>query len=87
MDATNGQTAAVPQSSCGTGAGGGRPRRHAYFAAEVMDRYNIPKDDLFTAMTPHLAKLQNPNDVHFTGEGYDFLGARVAESIEGALKK
>ena len=38
-------------------------------------------------MTPHLAKLQNPNDVHFTGEGYDFLGARVAESIEGALKK
>ncbi|MEI7651765.1 MAG: SGNH/GDSL hydrolase family protein [Verrucomicrobiota bacterium] len=58
-----------------------------HFAAEVMDRYNIPKDDLFTAMTPHLAKLQNPNDVHFTGEGYDFLGARVAESIEGALKK
>ena len=50
-------------------------------AAEVMKKHGIPTDDLFAAMTPHLAKLQNPNDVHFTGEGYDFLGAKVGEAI------
>ena len=50
-------------------------------AAEVMKKHGIPTDDLFGAITPHLAKLQNPNDVHFTGEGYDFLGAKVGEAI------
>ncbi len=50
-------------------------------AAEVMKKHAIPTDDLFAAITPHLAKLQNPNDVHFTGEGYDFLGAKVGEAI------
>jgi lysophospholipase L1-like esterase len=55
-------------------------------AAEVMKKHGIPTDDLFAAMTPHLAKLQNSNDVHFTGEGYDFLGAKVGEAILGRLK-
>ena len=55
-------------------------------AAEVMKKHGIPTDDLFAAITPHLAKLQNPNDVHFTGEGYDFLGAKVGEAIQGRLK-
>ena len=27
-------------------------------------------DDLFTAITPHLAQMQNPNDVHFNAKGY-----------------
>ena len=51
-----------------------------------MKKHGIPTDDLFTAITPHLAKLQNPNDVHFTGEGYDFLGTQVGEAILGQLK-
>lgn len=55
-------------------------------AAEVMKKHGIPTDDLFAAITPHLAKLQNPNDVHFSGEGYDFLGAKVGEAILGRLK-
>ena len=55
-------------------------------AAEVMKKHGIPTDDLFAAMTPHLAKLQNPNDVHFTGEGYDFLGAKVGEAILVLIK-
>ena len=45
-------------------------------AAEVMQRQGVSTDDLFAAITPHLAKLQNPNDVHFNGEGYDFLGRK-----------
>ncbi len=55
-------------------------------AAEVMKKHGIPTDDLFAAITPHLAKLQNPNDVHFTGEGYDFLGAKVGEAILVLIK-
>ncbi|MHB8899725.1 MAG: SGNH/GDSL hydrolase family protein [Thermoguttaceae bacterium] len=56
-------------------------------AAAVMARHGIATDDLFTAVTPHLARFQNPNDVHFNGEGYLFLGRKVAESIEGVLKR
>lgn len=55
-------------------------------AAEVMKKHGIPTDDLFGAITPHLARLQNPNDVHFNGEGYDFLGGKVGESILARLK-
>ena len=55
-------------------------------AAEVMKKHGIPTDDLFTAITPHLAKLQNRNDVHFTGEGYDFLGAEVGAAILVRIK-
>jgi acyl-CoA thioesterase-1 len=55
-------------------------------AAEVMKKHGVLIDDLFAAITPRLAELQNPNDVHFNGKGYDFLGQQVAQSIEQALK-
>lgn len=56
-------------------------------AAEVMRKHGIPTDDLFAAITPKLAQLQNPNDVHFSGEGYDFLGGKVAEAVLARLQK
>jgi lysophospholipase L1-like esterase len=55
-------------------------------AAEVMARHGVASDDLFTAITPHLAEMQNPKDVHFNAKGYDFLGQTVAASIQKALK-
>jgi hypothetical protein len=55
-------------------------------AAEVMKRHGVAIDDLFAAITPHVAEMQNANDVHFSGEGYEFLGQQVAKSIEAALK-
>lgn len=55
-------------------------------AAEVMKKHGIPTDDLFTAITPHLVKLQNPNDVHFTADGYEFLGEKVGESVLARLR-
>jgi hypothetical protein len=54
-------------------------------AAEIMRKHGIPVDDLFAAITPRLATLQNPNDVHFTAAGYDFLGAQVAAALRSAL--
>ncbi len=55
-------------------------------AGEVMQRRGIATVDLFTAVTPHLAEMQNPNDVHFNSKGYEFLGNQVAAAIEAALK-
>ena len=55
-------------------------------AAEIMKKHGIPTDELFAAMTPRLAEFQPPLDVHFTGAGYDFLGATVGEAILSRLK-
>ncbi|MFT5367200.1 MAG: hypothetical protein ACI8V2_002158 [Candidatus Latescibacterota bacterium] len=55
-------------------------------AEELMQKYGIVIDDLFTVVTPHLAVLQNTDDVHFKGEGYEFLGKQVAASIEAAIE-
>jgi lysophospholipase L1-like esterase len=56
-------------------------------AARLMQKHGIAIDDLFTFITPHLATAQNPNDVHFTGPGYQMLGQQVAASITDALAK
>jgi hypothetical protein len=56
-------------------------------AAGIMKKNGIPTDDLFSAITPHLATMQNPDDVHFNAQGYDFLGAAVAKAIEEQLPK
>jgi len=56
-------------------------------AAELMQKHNVATDDLFGAITPHLAEMQNPNDVHVNGKGYDFLGETVAKAIEAELAK
>ena len=55
-------------------------------AAEIMKKHGIPTDDLFAAMTPRLTEFQPPLDVHFTGAGYDFLGATLGEAILARLK-
>jgi lysophospholipase L1-like esterase len=38
-------------------------------------------------LTPHLATMQNPNDMHFNDAGYNFLGGKVAESMQQALQR
>lgn len=55
-------------------------------AADVMKRHHVAVDDLFNAITPHLSKLQNPNDVHFNAEGNEFLGKAAASAIKTLLK-
>ncbi len=54
-------------------------------AAAVMARHGIPAADLFAAVTPQVATLQNPNDVHFNAAGYEFLGRQVAAAIAAQL--
>lgn len=56
-------------------------------AAELMKKHGVAIDDLFAAITPHLAEMQNPHDVHFNAQGYDYLGATVAQAIEAQLPR
>lgn len=56
-------------------------------AKQVMEENGVAVDDLNTHITPHLAKLQNPRDVHFSKEGSEFLAKQVAASIEAQLPK
>lgn len=55
-------------------------------AARVMQEHGVFTDDLFVFITPSLATMQNPKDVHFNAEGYDLLGKQVAASIEAMFK-
>ena len=54
-------------------------------AAALMKNRGIIVNDLFARITPHLRDFQPPNDVHFTPEGYDFLGQQVAQAIQRTL--
>ncbi len=56
-------------------------------ASEIMAKHGVATDDLFTAVAPHLERLQNPNDVHFNAAGYEFLGQRVAAAISKVLEQ
>jgi len=55
-------------------------------AQRVMAENGVAIDDLNAAITPQLAALQNPKDVHFKREGSDFLAREVAKSLEAALR-
>ncbi|MEQ1828276.1 MAG: exo-alpha-sialidase, partial [Pirellula sp.] len=54
-------------------------------AAALMQKHGVAIDDLFTAITPRLAELQIPNDVHFSGPGNDFLGEQVAAFLKSII--
>ena len=56
-------------------------------ALKVMKENGVAIDDLHAAVTPNIAKLQNPNDVHFNTEGSAVLGKAVVKSINAALAK
>jgi len=56
-------------------------------AAELMRKHGVGTDNLFAAVSPNLAAMQIPNDVHFNAKGYDFLGETVAKKIQEQLPK
>ena len=64
----------------------GDVKEYNEIAAKVMKDNGVPIDDLNAAITPQLAKLQNPKDVHYTQAGSEFLAREVAKSLEAALK-
>ena len=65
----------------------GEVKEYNDIAAKVMKETGVAVDDLNTLITPELANLQNPHDVHYKPEGYAFLAKQVAAEIEKALPK
>ena len=56
-------------------------------AKKVMEENGVAIDDLNAAITPHVQKMQRPNDVHYSSEGSALLAKHVAASIEAVLQK
>jgi len=65
----------------------GSSARSNRVAQAIMERHEIPVNDLYALMLPDLKRYQNPTDCHFTLEGYDVLGQKVAEVILRELEK
>jgi len=54
-------------------------------ARKVMKDNDVAVNDLNAAITPKLADMQQPKDVHFKPAGSQFLAEKVAEAIRAAL--
>lgn len=61
--------------------------RYNSAAVEVMGKNEIEVNDLCAFISPNLAKLQKPKNVHFTPEGSMELAAEVERYISDALGK
>lgn len=59
----------------------------AYNAAalRVARDFGFAVDDLYALCMPQLTEIQRPQNVHFTGKGYEVLATQVAASIQKAL--
>ncbi|MCG6189946.1 SGNH/GDSL hydrolase family protein [Maribellus maritimus] len=64
----------------------GMPEKYNEVAKTIMKKSNIPIDDLYAFVLPKMEKLQLPNNVHFTPEGYEALANQVADKILENLK-
>jgi len=76
-------TTPVPQGAAGRIQG--ESVRANEIARKVMAKHHVPVNDLHRYVLPHVAKYQNPKNVHFTPEGSEFLAKQVAAKILAAL--
>ncbi len=79
-------TTPIPDGELNPPRSFGKVPEYNAIAKKVMTEHAVAIDDLNAAITPHLAKLQNPKDVHFKPEGSALLAKHVAASIEAALQ-
>ncbi len=56
-------------------------------AEKVMKEEGVVIEDLNAWITPKLAEYQNPKDVHYNAQGYEYLAKQVVSSIEAQLPK
>ena len=63
----------------------GEVKEYNDIAARVMKESGVATDDLNAHITPKLAELQNPHDVHYKSAGSEFLAQKVAAEIEKVL--
>ncbi len=78
-------TTPIPEGELNPPRRFGQVGEYNAIAARVMKEMGVPMDDLNGWITPELARLQNPKDVHFNAAGSERLAKQVAGEIEKAL--
>jgi acyl-CoA thioesterase-1 len=78
-------TTPIPDGELNPPRSFGKVPEYNEIAKRVMTENGVAIDDLNSAITPHLAEMQNAKDVHYKPEGYALLAKQVAASIEAAL--
>ncbi len=80
-------TTPIPEGDLNPPRKFGEVKEYNDIAARVMKENGVAIDDLNAHITPQLATMQNPRDVHYTPAGSDYLAKQVAEEISKALPK
>ncbi|MHB1078490.1 MAG: SGNH/GDSL hydrolase family protein [Prosthecobacter sp.] len=80
-------TTPIPEGELNPPRKFGQVKEYNDIAARVMTENGVAIDDLNAHITPQLATMQNPRDVHYTSAGSDYLAKQVAEEIGKALAK
>ncbi len=80
-------TTPIPEGELNPPRKFGQVKEYNEIAAKVMAENGVAVDDLNAHITPQLATMQNPRDVHYTSAGSEFLAKQVAEEIGKALAK
>jgi lysophospholipase L1-like esterase len=80
-------TTPIPEGELNPPRKFGQVKEYNDIAAKVMSENGVAIDDLNAHITPQLATMQNPRDVHYTSAGSEYLAKQVAEEIGKALTK
>lgn len=80
-------TTPIPEGELNPPRKFGQVKEYNDIAARVMAENGVSIDDLNAHITPQLATMQNPRDVHYTLAGSEYLAKQVAEEIGKALTK
>jgi len=80
-------TTPIPEGELNPPRKFGQVKEYNDIAARVMSENGIAIDDLNARITPKLATLQNPHDVHYSPAGSEYLAQQVAAEITKALAK
>jgi lysophospholipase L1-like esterase len=80
-------TTPIPDGELNPSRKFGDEKTYNEIAERIMKENGVAIDDLHAHITPKLAELQNPQDVHYKSAGYEYLARQVAAEIEAALPK
>lgn len=80
-------TTPIPEGELNPPRRFGQVKEYNEIAARVMAENGVAINDLNTYITPKLATLQNPHDVHYSAAGSEYLAQQVAAEITKALGK
>ncbi len=80
-------TTPIPEGELNPPRRFGQVKEYNEIAARVMAENGVAIDDLNGYITPKLATLQNPHDVHYSAAGSEYLAQQVAAEITKALGK